>query len=331
MDRYQPQETALEEPGAAQPDAVSAPCDEDAPPLPMSGWPLASPGRGWLGSAIGPTPEERLARLVRTIESDIIPRLVRAHQPPPRKSASAAGGALALAELTPPADVRAFTALVLAGSDGDLFGRVERLVEQGCSIESLYLDLIAPTARHLGQMWADDLCNFADVTIATGRLQQLLRRLSPAFGRSVQVPQDGRRVLLLPAPGEQHTLGLSMVADFFNRAGWQVSTGGALSIGDAGGGACTPAHAVRQVRDDWFDVVGFSLGRSDGVGDLTRLVTQLRRASRNRGIGVLVGGPMFAQDPTLVARVGADAMATTGHDAPEVAEGLLALRASRVG
>jgi methanogenic corrinoid protein MtbC1 len=34
--------------------------------------------------------------------------------------------------------------------------------------------------------------------------------------------------------------------------------------------------------------------------------------SRNRHIGVLVGGPLFTQNPDWVARVGADA---TAHDA----------------
>jgi MerR family transcriptional regulator, light-induced transcriptional regulator len=330
MDRYQPQETALEELGRTEPDTESEPCAPEPALGPMPGWPLASPGRGWLGSAIGPTPEERLARLVRTIESDIIPRLVRAHQPPDRPTLEEAAGSRSPAAQFPPADVRIFTALVLAGSDADLFGHIDQLVVQGCTIESLYLDLIAPTARNLGQMWADDLCNFADVTIATGRLQQILRRLSPAFGRTVQVPQDGRRLLLLPAPGEQHTLGLAMVADFFSRAGWHVSNGGITTLADGAGGFAGVADAIRQVRDDWFDVVGFSLGRSSGLSGLARLVGQLRRASRNRGIGILVGGPVFAEDPALVARVGADAMARTGQDAPAVAEGLLASRTSRI-
>lgn len=329
MDRFQALEAAPDGHDTSERPRTSTD-DLTALQWPLPGWPLAAPGRGWLGSAIGPTPEERLARLVRTIEADIIPRLVRAHQPPPVDRAATAR-TLTVRDLAPALDAAAFSALVLAADDGVLFGRVDGLVEQGCSIESLYLDLLGPTARHLGELWAGDLCNFADVTIATGRLQQVLRRLSPAFGRSVQAPQDGRRVLLLPAPGEQHTLGLAMVADFFTRAGWQVTPGGALAHDDAAGGARRASDAVRQVREDWFDVVGLSLGSARGLAGLAQLVAQVRRASRNRGLGILVGGPLFAHDPDAWRQVGADAMATTGQEAPEVAEGLLAQRSSRVG
>jgi MerR family transcriptional regulator, light-induced transcriptional regulator len=57
-----------------------------------------------------------------------------------------------------------------------------------------------------------------------------------------------------PAPGEQHTFGLSLVAELFHRAGWDVVT-------------CflaTDAAAV-MVKKDWYDVVGFSLGSETGV------------------------------------------------------------------
>ncbi len=41
-------------------------------------------------------------------------------------------------------------------------------------------------------------------------LQQLLRELSQHSGQSAARQTDGRRLLLLPAPREQHTLGLLM-------------------------------------------------------------------------------------------------------------------------
>jgi methanogenic corrinoid protein MtbC1 len=304
---------------------------------------LPAAGRGWLGSAVGPTAEERLARLVRTIEADIIPRLVQAHAHVPRRlpdgesdsAAGAAEGRLALDAVDPDLDAAAFAALVLTADDDTLFGAIDRLVTAGCTIESLYVDLLAPTARRLGTLWSEDRCNFADVTIAAGRLQQVLRRLSPAFGQAVQVPPDGRRVLLLPAPGEQHTLGLSMVADYFVRAGWLVIPGGALALDDAGGcratvGESSCTDVLRCVQTEWFDVIGFSLGSLRGLGRLQRLIDRVRRASRNRAVGILVGGPVFGDDASLLARAGADATAVDGAEAPRVAERLLAERSRRL-
>lgn len=297
-----------------------------------------------------PSPEERLARLVRTIEADIIPRLMDAHRAPAQVGADAANDEVlrppalgrALSDVRPGLDASAFSAVVLEADDSELFALVEALVADGCAIESVYMDLLAPTARHLGQMWADDRCHFADVTIATGRLQQLLRRLSPAFGQALRVAQDGRRVLLLPAPAEQHTLGLAMVADYFSRAGWLVSAGGNLATAEAASAAAPSGRALesatrafiaetlRTVRRDWFDVIGISLGSARGLDDLRDFISELRRASRNRGLGILVGGPLFALRPDAVRAVGADATATSGREAPIVAEQLLSQRVSRL-
>ncbi len=304
-----------------------------------------------------PSPEERLARLVRTIEADIIPRLMDAHRVPEAVAqgaipgvdgapdtapAALRGAASTLRQLRPQLTAARFAAMALQADDAELFGCIDALVAEGCAIESLYMDLLAPTARHLGQLWVDDRCHFADVTIATGRLQQLLRRLSPLFGQSRMAPPDGRRVLLLPAPGEQHTLGLAMVADYFARAGWLVSAGGTLvdsepapsySPRTSARDEATQAfvqETLRSVRRDWFDVIGISLGSARAVDDLRRFITALRQASRNRGLGILVGGPLFALHPEAVREVGADATAADGQSAPVVAEQLLSQRVSRL-
>jgi hypothetical protein len=45
------------------------------------------------------------------------------------------------------------------------------------------------------------------------------------------------------------------------------------------------------------------------------MIQSIRRASRNRGVGVLVGGRLFIEHPDYVARVGADATAVDGRQA----------------
>jgi methanogenic corrinoid protein MtbC1 len=264
-----------------------------------------------------PSLQERLARIVRTIEADIIPRLVRAHRPPPAEAAAVAPSS------PPPLDaalVAPFVQAVLADNEGAWQQTIERLSAQGVTIEAIYLDLLTPAARELGRMWEDDDVLFSDVTVGVGRLQRLMRRLSPAFGREVDHPSDGRRALLLPAPGEQHTFGLAMVAEFFRRGGWDV-------ICDLDGKASDP---VSLVRGEWFDVVGISAGVDARVDWLKAGITAVRHASRNRAVGVMVGGPIFVADPARAAAVGADATASDGRQAPIVAETLLDQRARRL-
>jgi hypothetical protein len=55
----------------------------------------------------------------------------------------------------------------------------------------------------------------------------------------------------------------------------------------------------------------------------------VRRASVNRHVGVLVGGPAFVDNPPRVARVGADAVAVDAPTAVIVAKQLLASQEGR--
>lgn len=261
-----------------------------------------------------PTPRERLGRIVRTIEQDIIPRLIEAHREP------VVPQVLAPPQRVTPAEVQQFVLLVLALEDTGWQAMLDRLLAQGLAVDEIYTGLLTPVARELGQLWEQDRCDFNDVTVGLGRLQRIMRMLSPAFGREVQHPADGRRVLLLPAPGEQHTFGLSIVAEFFRRSGWEV-------VGDTEARAADPAALVRR---EWFDIIGVSVGIESRLDWLKSGIAAVRNASRNRAIGVMVGGPVFVAHPERALEVGADGTAVDGRTAPGVAEQLLEKRLQRV-
>ena len=202
------------------------------------------------------------------------------------------------------------------GHDDDLASaHVAALVERGVAVESIYLDLLAPTARQLGELWSDDACDFVDVTIALGRLQRVLREVSHLFvGRGTQA--DGGRVLLSCIPGEQHSLGLFMVSEFFVRDGWEVSLGAPIGECDIG----------TLLREEWYDVVGFSVACNSRLSYLSREIPRLRKQSRNRRIAVLVGGRVFNDQPEMVERVRADAACADARAAPGLARRMIADR-----
>lgn len=259
--------------------------------------------------------EQRMVRLARAIEQEIIPRLMLAH----RLAHECPQVPAVDSELISLRDVEDFARLVLSRDEDLPLACVEAIRARGVSIERIYLDLLAPTARYLGHLWNEDLCDFTEVTVGLGRLQQVLRELSPAFGQSVEHPAHGRRVLLLPSPGEQHTFGLVMVAEFFRRAGWDV----------AGGAWESELDANELVSSEWFDVVGFSLGSETHLDALRDCIRSVRDRARNREVGIMVGGPMFIAHPEFVVSVGADALATDGRHAPILAEQLIAQRTQR--
>ena len=132
------------------------------------------------------------------------------------------------------ADVQAFVADIVGDREDAVAALLDRLRQRGLPVEMLYLDLLAPAARLLGEMWSDDECDFATVTVALGRLQCLLRELSPAFGTEVAHPPNGRRALFAQPRDEQHSFGLSMVAEFFRRDGWEVVGGVGGAVDDPG-------------------------------------------------------------------------------------------------
>jgi methanogenic corrinoid protein MtbC1 len=266
------------------------------------------------GSARGEPQPPLLSALAATIRNEVLPRLVLAHRamtvPTQPLAAATAVWSDAVIELSQ---------LVLRRDSAAAAEFVQTLVASGTSLETIYLDVLASTARRLGVLWTEDVADIADVTMGLWRLKEVMRGLSPSFLAERGFQDNGRPVLLVPAPGETHSFGLAMVSEFFSRAGWNVS-GGPTSVGlDLGD----------WVRGTWFAVVGFSVGCDASLDALAAGIRMVRRRSRNRAVGVMVGGPVFAMHTELAAEVGADATAVDGRQAVAQATTLLSLLSAR--
>jgi methanogenic corrinoid protein MtbC1 len=253
--------------------------------------------------------------LARAVEEEVVPRLLLSKR-------SMVGAADSDPQDTAPIaqeDVVAMVALVVTSEAEKAVAFVESLRGRGVSLERIYLDLLAPTARRLGQLWLDDLCSFAEVTVALSRLHRVVRELSPAFVTDRRPSHARRRAALLPVPGEQHTFGLLMVSEFFIRAGWEVWSEPTT----------TEEELTSLVGREWFAIIGLSVACEDRLEQLPALIRAVRRASRNPALGIMVGGRIFAEQPGLAAEVGADATALDGRQATLQAETLLALLTTR--
>lgn len=205
------------------------------------------------------------------------------------------------------------------GPDEDAAAQfVDGLRARGVDAATVYLDLLGPTAVTLGELWTDDACDFVDVTLAISRMQRVLHHLGSAFVHAG--PEGGAagggRVLLCSLPGDQHTLGMYIVAEFLLRDGWSVR------VSNPG----TSAELAALLRDEWFDVVGFSAACDVRLLTLRHEIAGVRRHSRNPHVSVLVGGRVFVEHPDLADRVGADAFAASAADAPRRARALLCPR-----
>lgn len=253
----------------------------------------------------------RAVLLSKAVEYEIIPRLMFAHRVPEECASSP----IATNQRVMPEDVAVFAELVLHEDDRAVRDCVIALRDRGVPTEAIFLELLSPVARHLGEMWERDLCTFTEVTVGLGRLQKVLRENSSAgsqFGHGGRSEQS-QRILLMPCPGEQHTFGLSLVAELFHRAGWDVVT--CFLATDA---------AATMVKKDWYDVVGFSLGSEAGVPRLRAAMELVRQVSQNPRLPIIAGGPIFLLHPEYGEQIQADAIITNGAHAPSQADKLVA-------
>ncbi len=252
--------------------------------------PVAEP---WNGS--GQRESDWQLRLMDIIEGEILPRLMLTY----RVVASAASPNVRM-----PGEAQVLElAQMVVGRDLSAATRyVQAMRESGVPTDALLLDLLAPAARHLGEMWDNDLCNFLDVTVGLSRLHMLLNELDPGAAGEIAEPDERRRILLMPTPGEQHTFGIQMVEKFFRSAGWEVF-----------GAAHRDGNVVELAQREWFAIVGLSLASETMLETLASAIRAIRRVSQNQSIAVLVGGPLFVERPELVNLIGADATAADGQ------------------
>ena len=254
----------------------------------------------------------RSTLLNKVVEAEILPRLALA-----RTSGNAAAASSETSRTTTEDDTTELVHRLMGAEEDGARAFIEVLEQKGATPASLYLGVVTLAARRLGEMWEDDRCDFTQVTISLGRLQQCVRALSPSFQTAaVSRSAHADTILLLPGPGDQHTFGLVILGEFFQREGWHVM----------GGPVSTGYDAARMVRDHWVDVTGFSVGSIKHVDALSACIHAVRKASRNRNLAIMVGGPLFLQRPELVARVGADTTAADAPSAVRQAKGLLAMR-----
>ena len=248
--------------------------------------------------------------LARTIEAQIVPRLVVRRLPP----AMAAAGHEADAEhAAPSTDAINLATLAIGPHEHAVRHQVQNLAGQR-TMEAVCLELLAPAARYLGELWTEDLCSFTDVTIGLLRLQDALHGVTADLGLGGAEGFRRHRIVLAAAPGDQHTFGLSMVSSFFQKAGWGVTT-----LHDS-----TLPDLAALLRREWIGVLGFSVGSEARLERLAAVMPRLRDQSRNAGLSIMVGGPIFVAFPHLAAQIGADATASDGMQATWVAENLLA-------
>ena len=239
--------------------------------------------------------------LLGVIESQIIPRLLESHA----VATASNEGDINIAFNPNDADVTQFAKVCLTEDADTCIKFVEGLLAQNVGADAIFLNLIAPTARRLGMMWEDDRVDFMQVTMGLLKMHQITHRLGYEYQSGPQKAGAIRRIMLASAPGSQHILGLAMVSEFFRKDGWQV----VVEI------ATTERELLHAVGNEWFDVVGLSVGLVEQIPTLPGLIGLIQQSSRNSQTKFILGGPAFLMSKASAESLGAHAISTDAADA----------------
>lgn len=271
--------------------------------------------------------------LIHTIEGEIIPRLLLAHQgalqdgPVPLARGDVVwSGAEADAVLdggrsdhdrpegvplhVTPSDVTAFAELLITFEPSVAKRFIDAQVGRGHAVPDLLLDLCAPAAKTLGDMWLNDVCSFCDVTIGLSSLEQIILHCAGPAGSVEHQPARDRSVLLAPMPGNQHVFGMLIVKELFRRSGWTVRSPAAT----------TEESLLAAVRQTRFSVLGLSLGSVKDLQSCQSLVKACRKESLNPKLLIMVGGHGIQEANMSTRMLDVDLIARDGREGLEQME-----------
>jgi MerR family transcriptional regulator, light-induced transcriptional regulator len=233
----------------------------------------------------------------------------RLHQPTEEQPLSAAGAEDAPLGGRPYDEVaRGYLDDLLDGRRADAFRRVHQLTEQGVPIATIYLEVFEPVLRETGRRWQHNLISVAQEHYVTAATQLAMSQFYPRIFRT---PRVGRTLVAACVGGELHEVGLRMVADLFELAGWDSHY-----LGSDAPSQTVAEFAVQQGAD----LVAISATLPSHREEVSRMVAALRNTTR---IPVLVGGRLFQLQPELWRTIGADATASTAADAVDVGTSLV--------
>jgi methanogenic corrinoid protein MtbC1 len=198
-----------------------------------------------------------------------------------------------------------FVALITRDGPQKTEQYITELLNLGMGIDLIVLELIPRIARKLGNQWASDNLSFAEVTIATGRLQKLIYSLDHLYQETRTSPTTTHSILVTAAPGSHHTLGPLILSNYFTWAGWSVLSESAPS----------ERFIETTVTSKSLTAIAVSIADYDQLDRLPKLIQSIRSKSLNPAIIVLTGGSLYNADAMSFGHIKADIKSSTPEEA----------------
>ena len=198
-----------------------------------------------------------------------------------------------------------FVALITRDGPQKTEQYIAELLNLGMGIDLIVLELIPRIARKLGNQWASDNLSFAEVTIATGRLQKLIYSLDHLYQETRTSLTTPHSILVTASPGSYHTLGPLILSNYFTWAGWSVLSESAPS----------ERFIETTVTSKSLTAIAVSIADYDQLDRLPKLIQSIRSKSLNPAIIVLTGGSLYNADAMSFGHIKADIKSSTPEEA----------------
>jgi methylmalonyl-CoA mutase cobalamin-binding domain/chain len=213
-------------------------------------------------------------------------------------------------------EVAQFESALLAGHQRGALAVLNRCLDDGRSLVEVELQIIKPSLYNIGERWQANQVSVASEHLATAIAQSVM---TVGLLRSAPPPTIGRRVLLACVAGNEHALGLRMVADAFQLSGWDVQYLGAN----------VPSAAITQHAMKWkADIVGLSVSFPQQLPIVREITAQLGQRLSGDRAAVIIGGIAINRFNRLAEMVGADAFSADPQAAVACASRLVSAGAS---
>jgi MerR family transcriptional regulator, light-induced transcriptional regulator len=186
-------------------------------------------------------------------------------------------------------------------------------IRRGLALEDVYLHVLKPVQCELGRMWHLGEITVAEEHFATATTQMVMAQ---ALMYSTPKPSNGKTMLAASVDGNNHDLGVRMVADFFELDGWRV-----IYLGPS-----VPADDIlAAVIDYHVDLVALSASMPSHLRQIEDAVRVIRSSAGPSGPKIMVGGFAFSAAPSMWRTTGADAFGADVTDSVRAGNALVGL------
>jgi len=185
------------------------------------------------------------------------------------------------------------------------------LVNNGISIEDVYLKIFQNVQYEIGRLWQLNQISIAQEHYATSVTQLTMSQLYPQIFSSFR---KGKKVLTTCIGDELHELGIRMVADLMELNGWDT-----IHLG-----ANTPVGEIlKLIEEKEVDILAISVTLPNQLEECKSLISAVRESDKFSKLKIMVGGRLFMQNSELWQIIGADAFASSAKEAVKVADSIL--------